>query len=120
VIRGVFAALLASCATPAGLRSENASEGVPAVIVDPTPQSRAALLQAVAGALNGAQPLLADDALTRESTLLVERRLLEGRDRVAPEKFRLLLIDARCVLVHETSGKRAVLAGTTCAAAPVQ
>jgi hypothetical protein len=117
-MRGLLAALLASCATPGAQRAESSDEGAPAVIVEPTPQSRAALLQAVTDLLNGAQPLLAGDALTRESTLIVERRHLEGRDRGTPERFVLRKVGTQCVLVHEKSGKRAVLVETKCAQAP--
>ncbi len=117
-MRGLIAAgLLASCASSGAPRPTAAEEGVPAVIVDPTPGSRAALLQAVTDLLDGAQPLLADDALTRESTLLIERRHLEGRDRGTPEHFRLLRIGAQCVLVRESTGQRSVLVETKCAPA---
>src|SRR5258708_13046062 len=98
-MRGLIAAgLLASCATSGGKRP--AEDGVPAVIVEPTPESRAALLQAVTDAL-GVEPLLADDALTRGSTLIIERRHLEGRERALPEKFHLLKIgDPRVTVPH--------------------
>jgi len=89
---------------------------VPALIVDPTPQSRAALLQAVTDAL-GVQPLLADDALLRESALLIERRHLEGRERSMPERFQLFRVGDRCVLVHERTGQRSPLVETRCAEA---
>jgi hypothetical protein len=112
--RLIAAGLLASCATPGGRRL--AEEGVPAVIVEPTPESRAALLQAVTDAL-GVEPLLAEDALTRGSTLIIERRHLEGRERSLPEKFQLLKIGERCVIVHERTGQRSPLVQTKCAEA---
>jgi hypothetical protein len=97
-MRGLIAAgLLASCATPGGKRP--AEEGVPAVIVT--------------DAL-GVEPLLADDALTRGGTLIIERRHLEGRERALPEKFQLLKIGERCVIVHERTGQRSPLVQTKC------
>jgi hypothetical protein len=111
----MLAALLAACASSSP-RPDSLEGAVPAVIVEPTPKSRAALLQAVTDAL-GQEPLLADDALTRESVLLVERRHVEGRERGTPERFRLLLAGGRCVLVHERTGQRAPLVDTRCAAA---
>ena len=104
--------LLAACATaaqPIGV----AEPGAPAVIVEPTPQSRAALLQAVTDAV-GVQPLLADDALTTGSTLLLERRHLLGRDTSTPERFRLVKSGDRCLLVHDRTGRSVALVETRC------
>src|SRR5205814_6391888 len=88
-VKRLLAALLASCASPGATRLPD--DAKPAVIVEPGVRSRAALLQAVTDLLGGARPLLADDALTRESTLIIERMRLEGRDRGVPEHFRLFL-----------------------------
>ena len=68
--------LLTACQAPA------AQPDAPARIVDPTPESRAALAHAVSEALNGMQPLLAADALTTSSELIIQRttpRDLSGR-----------------------------------------
>jgi hypothetical protein len=108
---------LAACGT---LRAE---ADAPAVIIHPTADSRAALLRAVVTALDGAQVTLADDALTHESILLIERArrldpsglLANGRELGMPERFRLVKSGGQCVLVHERSGRRAVLAATECA-----
>lgn len=112
----IAAALLASCASPGATRPV-ADEGVPAVLVDPTPQGRAALLQAVTD-LVGTRPLLADDALTRESTLILEPRHMEGRETRAPQKIRLVKLGEDCVLIHDGSGRRAVLVENQCKEAP--
>ncbi len=106
----------------ASCRTVRPRADVPAVIVDPTPGSRAALAQAVGAALGGARVTLAEDALTRTSTLLVERARprdpsglpANGRQLGAPERFHLVQDGAECVLVHERSGERFALAGTTC------
>ena len=89
------------------------------MIVEGSPQSRAALLQAVTDAL-GQEPLLADDALTRDSALLIERRHLEGREHASPERFLLFKAGARCVLVYERTGQRSPLVATRCAEAPAR
>ena len=105
-----------SCGTlPAG-------NDLPAVIVDPTTESREDLRQAVASTLNGAPVTLADDALTHDSTLLIERNQardangvpLSGRELGRPEKFQLVKNGKDCVLIHEASGKRWILKHTTC------
>ncbi len=96
---------------------------VPAVITSPTPEGRAELARVVSQALHGAPLTLADDALTRESTLIIERARargpdgtpLLGRDTGRPERFRLVRDGSRCVLVHEGSGRRFVLRSATCA-----
>ena len=94
-----------------------------ALITKPTSESRAEIAGAVSQALNGALVPLAEDALVRESTLVVERsrsRAMDGppspgRESRRPDHFRLVKNGKRCVLVHEESGKRFTLPSTTCA-----
>ena len=96
---------------------------VPAVIGNATFESRAELRRVVGHALGGAPVTLADDALTRESELIIEPARardpqgapLDGRERGRPERFRLVKSDGRCVLVHERTGKRFTLAEAACA-----
>jgi len=107
---------LAACATVPPTRD------VPAVITDPTPKSRAELLRLVGEALHGATVTLADDALTRESTLIIERARarapdgtpLTGRHSDRPHHFHLVTNGTRCALIHEGSGQRFVLVDATC------
>ena len=95
---------------------------LPAVIAEPSSRSRAELAGAVSAALNGVSVTLADDALTRESTLVLERARrrdesglpVQGRETGTPERFRLVKSGADCVLVHESSGRRVTLQETTC------
>ena len=99
-----------------------AANDLPAVINAPTAQSREELQQAVSTALNGAPVTLADDALTHDSVLLIERNQardangvpLSGRELGRPEKFQLVKSGGDCVLIHEGSGKRWTLKHTTC------
>ncbi len=110
--------VLSACAP--GLAQEEAL----AIIENPTDQSRAALVDAVSTALDGTAVTVADDALTREGVLIVERARprdargipLGGRDLDRPEHFRLVKVGAECVLVHERTGARQVLASTRCRA----
>jgi hypothetical protein len=109
-------ALCAGCA--------HVTHDVPAVVTDSTAESRAEILRVVRQALHGAPLTLANDALTRDSTLVVERVQrrdengvpLVGRDTGRPERFRLVKDGSRCVLVHEGTGERYPLAATTCEA----
>jgi hypothetical protein len=112
----VVAVALAGCRT-------GAPEG-PAVLVSPTAASRAALAEAVGGALGTPPVRLADDALTRSSTLIVDRQArrdprglpITGRDTGRPERFSLLKQGDSCILVHEKDGKRVTLPPSlTCA-----
>ena len=96
-----------------GCASSFAQPEVTAVIYKPTTESRAELMRAVSSALNGAPVTLADDALTRDSVLIIERAHT-GRDLDKPEHFRLLKAGEQCTLVHERTGKRTTLASTSC------
>jgi hypothetical protein len=110
----------------AGCGALPAQQEVAALISTPDAASRAELERTIREALNGAPLTLADDALTRESTLTIERARardaqgapLDGRDPGRPEHFRLLKVGSDCVLVHERSGQRFKLAHTRCVAAP--
>lgn len=114
MIPSLWAALVLAAAAP--------DADPPALIVNPTAESRAALVQAVRAALNGAPVTLADEALTRESTLVIERavrrdaagRRVQGRELGLPERFHLVKSGASCVLVQERSGRRLVLEHTHC------
>lgn len=107
-----------------GCLSGPAPADQPARITGPTDASRADLQRAVAEALHVEDVLLADDALTGSSVLVIERdriRNLEnaplsGRDLGTPERFLLVIQDDRCVLVHEASERRFDLPATDCIA----
>jgi hypothetical protein len=117
-------ALTAAWSLTAACATAPPAKGVPAVITSPTPESRAELVRVLGRALHGAPLALADDALTRESTLIIERARargpdgtpLQGRDPGRPERFRLVKDGPGCVLVHEGSGRRFPLPSATCTA----
>jgi len=115
------AVLLPGCAT-------SAAHDVPAVIVDPTPESRAELALAVQRALHSNPIPLSDDALTRSSVLSIDRmprrdshgRLLNGLEiGHKPETFHLVMSGKSCVLVHDDVDQlRQVLTAAKCKPAP--
>ncbi len=115
----VSAALLAAACTGTPAQAEH-----PALIVNANGDSRADLLSAVRAALNNAPLLLADDALTQENVLLIERRQrfdtnglpVNGRERDMPERFLLSTDGKRCVLTQERTQQRWVLSRTQCKA----
>lgn len=96
----------------------------PALIDKPTPRSRAELQRVLAEAFNGRPVTIADDALTRDSVLVIERREprgLEGspaggRVLETPQQFRLVLRDSRCELVRSSDQRRWTLEETSCVA----
>ena len=106
-----------ACATPAP-EPEQA-----AVIVQASAQSRAALQSAVSKALHRGSVRLADDALTRDSILLIEPVRprdaaglpLQGRETRTPERFRLVKSGGSCILIHERRNETYELPQTKCA-----
>jgi hypothetical protein len=113
---------VASSLALAACHARAAPRDVPAVITHPTAQSRAELARVVSRALDRETVTLADDALTADGTLTVERTRrrdarglpLDGRETGRPERFRLVQSGARCVLVHERTGRRWTLRSATC------
>ena len=98
----------------------------PAVIANASEQGRAELLATVRRALHDASVVLADDALTTSSTLIIERvprrdssgRLLNGRERGRPEQFQLRRTGRQCVLVHVNTADRWILRHAHCRVVP--
>jgi hypothetical protein len=106
---------LSACATMA-------QEETPAVLVELNTQTRAEIVRAVGEALGNSDVMIANDALTRESTLFIERKpardatgqRLSGRDYGRPERFDLVKQGDACVLVHASTQKRYVLKAVRC------
>lgn len=123
MLRETLSALaLAALATLPACRAWPQTAAAPAIIIHPTAASRADLELAVSQALGGAPVRLADDALTRDSLLLVGRAQardarglpLNGRELGRPQHFRLLRRGAQCELLHVESGTSRVLTHTSC------
>ena len=100
----------------------HAQASAPAVIVNSNAASRAELLLAIADAVHGEHIAIADDALTYDSVLWIQRAQrhstagvkLNGRDLEEPDKFLLVKQGTRCVLIHERSGQRRTLKSAQC------
>jgi hypothetical protein len=99
----------------------------PALIVEPSDASRAAL-QATVNRLLDAEVVLSGGALTETSFLFIERSIpqsidgspAKGRNMEMPYRFTLLTNGTDCVLVDERDGSRHLLADTQCVAADGQ
>lgn len=102
-----------------------AQQDVPALVVDPSSESRVEILRIVHSALNASNVTIAADALTRESVLVIERKpardgrgqRLSGRDYAKPERFHLVKHGARCALIHARTNTRYELDDVKCAPA---
>lgn len=110
--------LLGACASPP------AQPDVPALLTNAGPATRAELERVVSTALDGAPVTIADDALSAESVLIIERQASRsidrppepGRDLGRPERFELVVDGSKCFLVHERTGMRWLLAEAECRA----
>ena len=119
-------AAVAACAAGAlalgGCAQRSAQPDVPALLTNPTEETRAELVRVVSQALNGASVTLAADALTNEDTLIIEPAAqhdakemnLGGRETRRPDHFRLVKSGAQCALLHLESGRRRALSSATC------
>jgi hypothetical protein len=113
--------LAAAAIAPVACSTLSAQEQ-PAVIAAHTTQSRAELARVVSAAFNGQPVTLADDALTRESVLTIERRTppgdqgraATGRTLDAPARLNLVLRGTRCFLVSAADGREWELNETRC------
>jgi hypothetical protein len=120
------ASSLAALLVLAACRARGETPEVPAVLTQPTPESRAELRRVVKEALHDPPLSLADDALVEDGELVVERVVrrdasgvpLAGRETGRPERFHVVKSGELCVLVHEGSGRRFILAAATCAPRP--
>lgn len=118
------AALLASGLALAACKSIAPDANQPALIVEPSDASRAAL-QATVNRLLDTDVMLSGDALTETSFLFIERRIprsidgspAQGRNMEMPYRFTLLTNGTDCVLVDERDGSRHLLADTKCVVA---
>ncbi|KAF0808071.1 hypothetical protein A6D6_00461 [Alcanivorax xiamenensis] len=107
-------------------QSQPADGDTPALLSG-TEAGRLELREKIRTALSANGPvLLADDALTRDSLLVIERAQhrdlrrppLNGRDPRRPETFRLLLNNQRCWLERLGDGKRWEMMEASCIPAP--
>ncbi|HEY5806458.1 MAG TPA: hypothetical protein VIT67_00730 [Povalibacter sp.] len=114
--------LLSTALCLAGCAHSQPPADSPAVIVNPSIESRAELRAVVATALDAADVTIADDALTQSATLFIERgqkrdargQPLSGRELGRPERFDLIISAGKCVLVRASDSKRFPLPHTSC------
>ncbi|MBT8083584.1 MAG: hypothetical protein HKN35_05745 [Woeseia sp.] len=118
ILLAIAANVISACAASLPM------DGEPAVIVNPDSASRAELKAVVQTALHGASTMLAADALTQTSVLMIDLKPPRGLD--APqtggrlmepgETFHLFLDGRQCVLKQQSTGLRWLLMDTECAA----
>jgi hypothetical protein len=99
-------------------------EDVPAYITNPSEKSRIELERAVSKALNGIPVTLADNVLTKDNRLIIERKphvdakgnLIMGLETEMPRQFRLVKNKGKCILIDQSNGNRMELKQTVCKA----
>jgi len=119
VLVGVLSTSLYGCCK----KTVHTEQDQPARIIEADEASRAALQNAINTALH-AEVMLADDALTDTSVLVIERnppRSLQGhpaqgRIMEAPIQFRLMRHGEDCVLIDQRDRSRYRLENTLCEA----
>ena len=95
---------------------------LPALIVQPDEDSRAALQATLSGLFGGSEIRLSNDALTRSSLLTLEPGFHKapgdppatGRVLSEPYRFQLVKNEENCILIDLRDGTRHTLANTTC------
>lgn len=96
--------------------------GRPAMLTSPTPQVISELAHIVSGALGGQHVILAPDALTDSSVLIIEpapHRSMQGRlgsdrSKAAPDRFHLVSHHDKCILIQDATGKAFKLPHAEC------
>jgi hypothetical protein len=112
----VLASLLAACG------AQPVEPNVPALLSNPGPVTLEEIEQTISIALNVTKITLAADALTKNSVLVIERRLqrsidrppVMGRDLGRPHRFQLVIEGSQCVLVDQQSGQHWPLVNVEC------
>ena len=107
----------------AGCQTLTAQPDIPALITNPTEESRAALKIVLAEVFHRKEVTLADNALTETSLLTIEsgaRHIIgklsrRGRILEKPIQFRLVKNGNECVLINLRDQSRQKLQNTTCA-----
>ena len=115
--------IIAAAVLLAGCKATAINTEFPALIIDPDDASRAALQAAVNAAMH-TEVLLAANALTETSTLVIDRRLADTIDnpaahgRIMETPLQLLLVSngTDCILVDPRDDSRRVLENTNCVA----
>lgn len=115
--------MIAAAVLLAGCKTTAVTDEYPARIIDPDDASRAAL-QAAVNTLMNTEVLIAADALTETSNLVIDRRpadtlgnsAAQGRIMDAPLQLHLVSNGTDCFLVDPRNDSRQVLENTSCVA----
>ena len=108
-------ALAACMAEVSGRHGLDGGQEQPALIAEPSPAGYAELHRLVVEGMHGAPVVLAPDAFTERSVLVVEsgpgkpalpQPRLDGRKMQAPVKFHLVMDGEGCWLVRSADGQR--------------
>ncbi len=91
-------------------------KGAPAILSNPSAQTTAELNEVISKALHGARVTIAQDALTTESGLIIERAFnqMAGRRMDRPDHFTLSLSGHQCILTHEETDTHYALKHAKC------
>ena len=106
----------------AGCRTLASDPDMPALVIQPDANSRAALQATLSGLFGGIEIRLADDALTHSSLLTLavgaQSALVDpvagGRIVTEPYRFRLVQTGQDCILIDLRDHSRHRLADTAC------
>jgi hypothetical protein len=125
--KGSLMLLALLLATGCRAAPDGGAEAEPALLVEPSAQTRADLQQLISAAL-GADVTLSESALTDSHLLVIERKRhvdadgtrILGRDLGAPERFMLILAGGECLLEYARTGDRWPLPDAACVAVTAQ
>jgi hypothetical protein len=117
-IIGIMILLCLTCAC----NGQWVKKDIPAYVVNPTKESRIELEKAVSKALKGVPVTLADNVLTKDNLLMIERKphvdakgnLIMGLETKMPRQFRLVKNNDKCILIDQSNGNRMELKQTAC------
>lgn len=101
---------------------EVVAEEIPAVISAYSEETHKEIELTISKALGRGPVLLGPDVFLRNDVIIVERKqrrsidggMLQGRSMERPEKFRLVIKESRCVLVHLKSKNYYPLTNLSC------
>lgn len=120
-MRALQGAALWLCAFTAGCVQTNLHTEAPALLT--ADAANIAILQDAVQKALGQPVTLAGDALTRDSTLVIEAtparvggQRIDGREIRPPERFTLLRMNSSCLLRRESTGERLGLRNAKCRA----
>lgn len=96
--------------------SQSQGAGVPALLLEPDAATHNQVVQAAAKLLQQPSLVLAEDAFSKSSPVVLERSQLPGREMSRPEQLQLMLDGKGCYLLRSSSAATARLPDTRCRA----